>query len=85
MVVRKHSLCGVEAPLHRREFTSKTVNTIKTRGKPSAIVQLELDALKLPLYICVQRQMLYLDLIGFALNYGECRLTDRKESRISDS
>lgn len=66
-MVRKHGLCGVEAPLHRREFTPKTVNTIKTRGKPSAIVQPERNAIKIPLYICVQRHILYLALIREAL------------------
>lgn len=64
MVVRKRGLCGVETPLHRRELMPKTENPAKTGGKSSAIVQLERKALKLSLYICVQRQMLYLALIG---------------------
>lgn len=66
-MVRKHSLCGVEAPLHRREFMPKTENPAKTWGKPSTIVQLGPNALKLPLYICIQRQMLYLALIGLCI------------------
>lgn len=67
MVVRKLGLCGVEAPLHRRELMPKTENPAKTGGKPSATVQLERNALKLPLYICVQRQMLHLALIGLCI------------------